>query len=259
MKSLFAWAVLIVPVVGGSPVAGPQQVPSLAVLLDRLDAYAKHYQATLPSLECDEEIRSQALNKKGKVTWEVKIESTLREVRTGDPYDPFLEKREYKSVDGHRPKRNFEMPYFAEGGFGGLVGFKRWEQRECFDYMVSPGDSGQTVRLEMTLKTNFVDPSCAKLPLGLHRIVIADAETGRIVHTERTIAADVMVKDMDVYFGAIDYAPQRLGEETFWLPSLFYAQDDKDMGRMFATYSNCHRYAGELKILPSVSFPGSGP
>ena len=121
------------------------------------------------------------------------------------------------------------------------------------------GDSGQTVRLEMTLKANFVDPSCAKLPLGLHRIVIADAETGRILHTERTIAADVMVKDMDVYFGAIDYAPRKLGEQTFWLPSLFYAHDDKDMGRMYATYSNCHRYTGELKILPSASFPGSSP
>jgi hypothetical protein len=258
MKPFFALAVLIFPAVAGSASAGCQQVPSLGVLLDRLDAYAKHYQATLPSLECDEQITSQALNKKGRVTWEVKIQSTLREIRTAHPYDPFLEKREYKSIDGHRPKRNFETPYFAEGGFAGLVGFKRWEQRECFDYFVSPENGAQTVRLEMTLKANFTDPSCAKLPLGLHRIVIADPETGRVLHTERTIEPDVMVRDKDVYFGEIDYAPQKLGEQTFWLPSRFYAHDDKDTGRMVATYSNCHRYTGELKILPDLSLPGTG-
>jgi hypothetical protein len=52
--------------------AGCQNLPSLDVLLGRLDAYAKQYQAALPSLSCDEQITSQALNKKGKVTSEVK-------------------------------------------------------------------------------------------------------------------------------------------------------------------------------------------
>ena len=261
MKPFYALAVLIFPAVAGTPLAWCQQLPSLDVLLDRLDAYAKQYQATLPSLVCDEQVTSQALNNKGKVTWEMKIQSTLREVRTDDPYDPFLEKREVKSVDGHRlrPNRAFDTPYFAEGGFAGLVGFKRWEQRACFDYVVIPGDSGQTVRLEMTLKARFTDPSCARLPPGLHRIVIADPETGRILHTERTISAEMMVRDTDVYFGEIDYAPQKLGERTFWLPSRFYAHDAKDSGRMYATYSNCHRYTGELRILPSRSFPGAGP
>ena len=200
MKPFLAFAILIFPAV-----AVCQQVPSLDVLLDRLDAYAKQYHATLPSLSCDEQITSQALNKKGKVTWEVKIESTLREVRTSEPYDPFLEKREVKSVDGHRlpPNRAFDTPYLAEGGFAGLVGFKRWEQRECFDYIVT-GNSDQTIRLEMTLKEKSTNPSCARLPLGLHRILIADPETGRVLQTERTIAPEMAIRDTDVYFGGID-------------------------------------------------------
>ena len=260
MKPLFALAVLIFPAVTGPAAAGCQRVPSLDVLLDRLDAYAKQYHATLPSLSCDEQITSQALNKKSKVTWEVKIQSTLREVRTSDPYDPFVEKREVKSVDGHRlrPNEAFDTPYLAEGGFAGLVGFKRWEQRECFDYVVTPAESDRAVRLEMTLKERPTDPSCARLPLGLHRIVIADPETGRILHTERTIAPEMAIRDIDVYFGGIDYAPQKLGEQTFWLPSRFYAYDAENTGRMYATYSNCHRYAGELKILPDAFLPGAG-
>src|SRR5215469_5520025 len=129
-----------------------QQLPSLDVLLDRLDAYAKQYQETLPSLSCDEQITSQALNKKGKVTTEVRVESTLREIRTEAPFDPLVEKREFKTVDGRPARANFrtsQLPYFVEGGFAGLVGFKRWQQRECFDYDLSPGGDGETVRLSM--------------------------------------------------------------------------------------------------------------
>lgn len=257
MKPFFTLVVFLFSIV-----AGCQNTPSLNVVLDRLDAYAKQYQATLPSLSCDEQITSQALNKKSKVTREVKIESTLREVRTEDPYDPFIEKREFKSIDGRRPKPTFrtsQMPYFVEGGFAGLAGFKRWEQRECFDAAVTSADGGHTVRMEMTLKTNSTNPSCATLPDGFHRIVIADPETGRIFHTERTIAPEVAARNTEVYFGGIDYAPEKLGEQTFWLPSRFYAHDAKGTARMFATYSNCHRYTGELKILPGVSLPGAGP
>lgn len=249
MKPLFALSVLIF-----AAAAVCQQPPSLDVLLDRLDAYAKHYQATLPSLSCDEQITSQALNQKGKIALEVKTHSILREVRTADPYNPFLEKRELKTFEG-RPS---QMPYFVEGGFGGLVGFKRWEQRECFDYVVTSGSDGQTVRLEMTLKEKVANSSCARLPAGFHRTVIADAETGRILHTERTIAPDATATNHSVFFGAIDYSPQMLGGETFWLPSMFYAHDARNRDRMVATYSNCHRYAGELKILPNLSVPGAG-
>jgi hypothetical protein len=241
--------------------AGCQNLPSLDVLLGRLDAYAKQYQAALPSLSCDEQITSQALNKKGKVTTEVKAQSTLREVRTENPYAPFHEERDFKSINGHRPGRTSPMPYFVEGGFASLVGFKRWEQRECFDYVLTSGDSSQTVLLIMTLKRKFTTPSCARLPAGFHRIIIADPETGRIVHTERTIAPEAAAADVGVYFGAIDYQPQKIGEQEFWLPSHFYSHDATGTGRMSATYSNCHRYLGELKILPSVPSPlaGQGP
>jgi hypothetical protein len=253
MKLFFTLAVFIFPVV-----ARCQNLPSLDVLLDRLDAYAKQYQATLPSLTCDEQVTSQALNQKGKVTRQVKIQSTLREVRNGNSYDPFTEKREFKRIDGRRPKATFQtsqLPYFAEGGFAGLVGFKSWEQRECFDYGVAPEDGGHTFRLEMTLKAKFRDASCTKLPFGFHRIVIADTETGRILHTERTVAPEVAASNLTVYFGGIDYAPQKLGEQTFWLPSRFDAHDSEDTGRMVATYSNCHRYTGESKLLPGYSLP----
>jgi hypothetical protein len=253
MKLFFALAIITFPAVAGS-----QQLPPLDVLLDRLDAYTNQYQATLPSLTCEEQITSQALNHKGKVTREVKIQSTLRETRTGDPYGPFREERQMKSAGRRRAKHQPDMPYFVEGGFASLVGFKRWEQRECFDYALKSGDNIQTVHLDMTLKKTFTNASCAKLPAGLHRIVIANSQTGRILHTERTIAPEIAEAGDEVYFGGIDYAPQKLGEQIFWLPSEFYSHDADNTGRMFATYSNCHRYTVELKVLPGMPIPDAG-
>src|SRR6202021_3599990 len=133
MKPFFALAILIFPAV-----AGCQNLPSLDPLLDRLDAYAKQYQATLPSLSCDEQITSQALNKKGKVRREVKAQSTLHEVRTENPYDPFHEERAFKSSSGRRPRQALQMPSFVQGGCGSLVGFKRGEKGGCFDYVFPP-------------------------------------------------------------------------------------------------------------------------
>src|SRR5580698_16337 len=106
MKAFLALAVLIFPAV-----AGCQNLPALDVLLDRLDAYAKQYQATLPSLSCDEQIVSQALSRKGRVTWEVKTLSTLHEVRTEDPYDPFREEREFRKGNKRSRDQSPQMPY----------------------------------------------------------------------------------------------------------------------------------------------------
>jgi hypothetical protein len=91
--------------------------------------------------------------------------------------------------------------------------------------------------------------------VGLHRIVIAEPETGRVLHTERTIAPEVAELHNEVYFGGIDYAPQKLGEETFWLPSRFYSNDPDNTGRVMATYSNCNRYKVELKMVPGLPVP----
>ncbi|MDE3201357.1 MAG: hypothetical protein KGN79_10605 [Acidobacteriota bacterium] len=253
VKLLLALALLLAPATSSA-----QNQPPLNLLLDRLDTYAAHYQTTLSSFSCDEKITSQTLNRKGHVRHEEQVESTLREIRTSNPNAPFLEQRHFKKLDGFRAPSNYstsQLPYFVTGGFAGLVGFKLWQQRECFDYELSPGPTPQTVRLEMTLKQQFTNPACAKIPDGFRRVVIAEPDTGRILHTERTIAAGAAELNGDAYFGAIDYAPQKLGDKTFLLPSRFIAHDPDNTHRMTATYSHYHRYIGEMKILPGTPRP----
>jgi hypothetical protein len=50
----------------------------------------------------------------------------------------------------------------------------------------------------------------------------------------------------------MEYGPQRMGDETLWLPVKMNAHDDKDEGRMSITFSNYHRYAASSTIVAPV-------
>ena len=234
-----------------SPAPSPG-APSLDVLLDRLYAYAAQYRATLPSLSCDESIVSQEL-KKGKVEWQVTAEGTIRELRTENPDDPFTEQHQFQTVDGKKaPKGTFRLPYLIQGGFANLTGFHHEALRDCFDYRLSRL-GGDLVQLELDLKPDSDNPGCRKIYPGMHWLVRADARTGHILHSERQLSAEVSEQHHEAYFASLDYEPQQLGDRTFWLPVKFFAHSPDDDRRMYATYSNCHRYAGEMKILPGFA------
>jgi hypothetical protein len=229
--------------------AGAQQPPSLETLLPRLYAYAQNYRATLPSLTCDESIASQVV-KNAKVSKEMKIESTLTEVRDRSEPDPFTEHHAFKTVDGKPVKPHFKVPYLMQGGFANGVGFGRPTTQGCFDYHLDSLDGGATLRLEADLKPGTSDPQCNESPDGARKTVLVDAATGRITHVERTISAKASKQGNEAYFYSIDYGPQKLGDETFWLPVKMISHDPGDAGRMIVTYSNFHRFTGEIKVLP---------
>ena len=223
-------------------------------LLPRLYTYAREYRAKLPSLSCDESITSQVL-KKGKVKKEVKIEASLREIRDDSKTEPFTERRTFNKVDGRRPKPHFTIPFLVRGAFANAIGFVRQDREACFDYRLVAQDGGATLRLDMALKPNYTDTNCKDVPEGYKKTVLVDAKTFRITHVDRTISAEAAKHSIEVYFFSTDFSPQKLGNETFWLPAKVYAHDAGDEGRMYATYSNFHRFTGELKVLPVDKLP----
>jgi hypothetical protein len=81
-------------------------------------------------------------------------------------------------------------------------------------------------------------------------MILIDAASGAARHVERRISPEFAERKLEIPFVAIDYAPQKLDDETFWLPVRFEASDLKIEGRMIATYSNFHRYLGKARILP---------
>jgi hypothetical protein len=248
MKVQFALLLGMFPALSAS-----QQAPSVDELLPRLYAYASEYRAKLPSLSCDESIISQ-LVVDGKVIKETKIEATLREIRDSGRSDPFIEHHTFKTVDGRPPKSHFKIPFLVQGGFANALGFSREDTASCFDYRIVSQNGGATLRLDMALKLGSTNPRCKDIAEGFKKTVLVDAETGHITHVERTISPEAAKHAKEVYYASIDYGPQKLGNETFWLPARIYAHDLSGEMRMFAVYSNFHRYAGEMKIVPENNF-----
>ena len=245
MKALLALLLLAV-----SAAACSQPSPRVAALLDHLQSYAKDYRERLPSLSCDESITSRVVEN-GKVKKEVRIEAVLREIRDNSEPDSFTDQYEFKLVNGQPPKSHFKVPYFVSGAFSNSMGLVApRDQDVCFDYQLAEENGGATLRLELAAKPQTSDPACNEILEGYRKSVMVDTATGVIRHITRSMSAAAARSHREVLSASIDYGPVTLGEQTFWLPVRVEAHHWDGHGQMTATYSDFHRYTGELKVLP---------
>jgi hypothetical protein len=217
--------------------------------LRRIISYVQAYREHLPSLECDETMLSQSV-KNGKVKWEVKIKATLRERRDENEPGGFRDDYTFKSVDGKPAKPNFRAPYFVYNVFANGLGIGESLRPACFNYRFATLDDGRALQFNIDSKPGVRDPSCKKIPDDYHKMILIDTASGAVRRVERRISPDFADNHLEIPYVIIDYAPQRLGEETFWLPVRFEASDLHQEGRMIATYSNFRRYIGVARILP---------
>jgi hypothetical protein len=245
---------------------GPQA--SVEERVQRVIDYSKAYRANLPSLECDEAMVSQRL-KDGKVKQEMRIKATLREIRDEQEPGGFRDEYSYNMVNGRRvkgraatdPRLRAKTPYFVHNVFANSLGIGDRPLPGCYDYRFetldpeTPGDGGgagqdRTIRFTMDLKPGARDAACRRIPEGYHKTMLMDAATGAVRHVERRVSLRYAAANLEIPEVVIDYAPEKLGDDTYWLPVRFEANDPTVEGRMIATYSNFHRYTVVARILP---------
>lgn len=243
MKILTSVFLLAIPLLGlGQQTSSEEQ-------LRRVIAYAQAYRDHLPSLECDETMLSQRV-KNGKVKREVRIEATLRELRDGNEAGGFRDEYTFKSVNGRPGQPNLAtLPYFVYRAFANGLAVGESPRPTCFDYRFGTLDDGRTLEFNIDSKPGVRDAACEKIPDDYHKRMLIDTASGAIRRVERRISPLFADYNLEIPDITIDYAPQRLGEETFWLPIRFEANDLHQQGRMIANYSNCHRYAVDSKIV----------
>jgi hypothetical protein len=235
--------------------ANAQQLPTVGQLLPRVIAYAQQYRQSMPSFEADESAVSQRV-KDGRVTWEVRLEMTLQEVRDQSKSDDLIDRYTVHLVDGKPAPERFKLPYFTHGVFANALGFGHPEQNSCFDFRVSPGDSAATLQLEMDVKPAPTPPNCIDMPENYHKTVVVDTASGEILHVTRSMSARAAHQRHEIVFVSVDYAPQKLGDETFWLPVRSESHDEKNEERLIATYSNFHRFTATTKVIAGDPLPG---
>jgi hypothetical protein len=227
-------------------VVGPQT--SNEEQVRQVIAYTLAYRKHLPSLQCDETMLSQRV-RDGKVKRAVTIKATLREVRDENEPGGFKDDYTYKSVDGKKAKAGLRAPYLVYNVFANSIGIGESPRPACFSYRFTTLEDGRTVQFNIDSQPGIPDPSCKKIPDDYHKVMLIDTASGAIRRVERRISQQFADDNLEIPSVTIDYAPQKLGDETFWLPTRFEANDLHLQGRMIATYSNCHRYTVAHKIV----------
>lgn len=255
MKIFASVFLLLIPLLGVAQQTSSQETDGQQVSNEeqvrRVIAYTDAYRKHLPSLECDETMLSRRM-KNGKVKREVKIKATLRELRDEKEPGGFRDEYTFNSVDGKRAKPNFDtssLPYFVYKAFANGIGIGESLLPACLSYSFATLDNGRTLQFKIDSKQNFRDPSCNKIPDDYHKTMLIDTASGAVRRVERRMSPEFADYNLEIPYIAIDYAPQRLGEETFWLPTRFEAVDLHQEGGMIASYSNCHRYTVVSKIV----------
>ena len=98
-------------------------------------------------------------------------------------------------------------------------------------------------------------PGCAPERKGLTGLALVDPVSGQIVHLERTVTAEASSKDHLAPFASVDYAPAKVGDQSYWLPTVIVGRfrQGKVKGEFVAHYSNYHRYTASITLLPGAT------
>jgi hypothetical protein len=249
---------LLLAVLAAELPAHAQQLPTIEELLPRVTAYVQQYRRSVPSLEVDESAVTQQVNN-DRAKWEVRLEMTLRVLRDESNPNGFVDRYTFRIVDGKPPKNHFKLPYFVQGVFSNAIGLARPEQQSCFEYRVSPGDTAATAKIDMWVKPGPLRPNCKEVFEDYRKTVVVDVGSGAILRVTRSMSPKAARDHHDAVFISLDYAPQKLGDATFCLPVRFESHDEKNEGRMTATFSNFHRYTSTAKMVNTGSQPQVTP
>ena len=247
--------VLIASLLLGTPAFA--QTPAPATLIDRLVANADRYRATLPSLTADESIVTEGstffFHQRSTAT------GTFRVVRSGEG-QPLEESRQILTLNGKPvdPGKNVSIPFTLLGGFGRFQEmFFTPRHRICFTFTLLPkAGPGGTQQIAIAGPEDLgSQPGCAPERKGLTGLALVDPASGQIVHLERTVTAEAANNDHLAPFASVDSAPTQVGDQTYWLPTVIIGRfhEGKVKGEFIAHYSNYHRYAASITLLPGAT------
>ena len=228
-----------------------------ASLIDELIANAAVYRATLPSITADEAIESET-SFMGLLPDRTRAQGTFRVLRAeGD--ERLKESRQLVTVNGKPvdPAKHVRLPFTLFGGFGSFQEmFFTPAHRVCFDFRQLP-DPGPGGTLQIAVSSQPSErwpapcPDAFRMVTGLVRI---DPTTHQITHFERTVSPAAPRSDL-APFASVDLAPAKVGDDTFWLPTTVVGStiSGKIHAHFTAHYSNYHRYAASIKLLPGAT------
>ena len=229
-----------------------EQPPAPAELINHLVANAQLYAETLPSLAATETIDSQGSYM--IFHHRVKATAVFRVVRHAGA--PFEESRQITEADGKAvaPGEHVALPSTLFGGFSRFQElFFTPAHRLCFTFTLLPEAGPDGTQQIAVAEQPGILAGCD--PHGMTGLVRVDPATRHVVYLERTVPLKAAIKTQLAPFARVDLAPAKIGDETFWLPTIVFANfaNGKTRGSFEARYSDYRRYTASMTILPGVT------
>jgi hypothetical protein len=251
----------------------PRKAPTLDDILRQLETNLDQYDASVPSLFCDEHVVSQVtpgLRNQNTVT-----DSTFRLKRAGgaDKTISLDESREVKTVNGQPAKsQNIAGPSILSGVFEGALAVVTASQQVCMNYTLERIKRNDPAAPYVVRFASVITPQnsrdCLLQEDGKGRAFI-DPATLQITRLELTTPHHTIIpggpyasRITGQWFLAVDYAPITLGEKTFWMPTTIASRETSGAGTFHqivwsfrATYRNFHKLEVTSRILPADQAP----
>jgi hypothetical protein len=227
-------------------------------VLDRLMQNDAAYRANQPSFSVHESIVSRYDE---VVLFGHSVDKAEATVRMGPQTlgGPFKESRQITMFNG-RPVKG-EQPHlifdFTDDFADFANAFFSAKHRRCYNFMLEPkvtNNGPWQVDVSVSPAAAGVT-DCVFALDGLTAMVRVDPVTYQIIHLECKSPAALAVPIHRPLFVSADYAPVRVGEETFWLPTNVIAKGSigKTPYKWVSHYSDYHRYTSSVTILPADS------
>jgi uncharacterized protein (TIGR03435 family) len=243
-----------------------QSTLTVDAVLARVREHIAEYKTTVPNFISDESVLSQrSIN--GKLKDQTKLESSF-EVQHKDGSGNLGETRTVRLVDGRPLKKNrgFVLPYRYTGAVSDAFWFFE-DKCTAFRFAEEPGE-GNPIVIETSRK-----PVSGDCPLISQTTVVKafiDPENFQVTRLVQTVQdmkwtgppnfAHLFPSDHNVMTALVDYTPVELGGKTYWLTKTVTDDNSDEPGikkpvhlHYEAHYSNYHKYASTMKILPSES------
>jgi hypothetical protein len=260
---LLAGLLLMIPVAlfGQAPATAPAHdamaaAPTADQIVDRLVENSAVYRSTLPSLTVHETIRSETTEFVFFGSRAINAEATVRMVRK-EADGGLEESRQFTKLNGKpvaEGQRVFLPLTIADDFNDEASSVFSAGRRHCFDFALSPrASSDAPFEMHIAIKPDAAElKHCPPDLNGLTGTARIDPVSMQLVHLERTIPDAVAVPKRTSPFFSEDYAPAKVGEQIFWLPTAVAAtgMDGKHLLKWSSHYSDYHRYAATTKIVP---------
>jgi len=250
---------------GFSPALWAQQAktPTLNEILARLEANLNHYDTSLPSLFCDEQVVSKVEPRRSDRDTVTDSVFRLRRVSSGPDTTTLVESREIKRVNGRAAtSQDMKGPSLLSGAFEGGLAVVSLNQRACMKYTlerIDPNRPTERYIIRFATSRNSENSAECLLQEKSKGHVVIDPSSMEITHLELTTPHHVIIPG-NAYESpvtgkrelTVDYAPVVLDGDTFWMPITIASQDTSGWTTWSyrASYRNYHRLEVKSRILP---------